>query len=72
MLKVKNKHLIFKTSIAMIEIYLLIYNKNETKLIDEFFIHANKILFFELEKLLTLHLEMAKLFSKLLKKPLLT
>ena len=52
MLKVEGKHLIFKTSIAGIKIYLLIDNKSKFELIDEFFVHANKIPYFKLKKLI--------------------
>ena len=48
--KVKSKYLIFKTSIAKVKIYLLVDNKNEVELINKFFMHANKIPFFKLEK----------------------
>ena len=47
--KVKSKYLIFKTSIAEVKTYLLVDNKSEAKLIDEFFMHANKISIFKLE-----------------------
>ena len=43
MLKIESKYLILKTSIAKVRIYLLVDNKNEAKLIDKSFVHANKI-----------------------------
>ena len=48
--KVKSKHLIFKTSIAGVKTHLLIDNKSEAKLIDESFMHANKIPSFKLKE----------------------
>ena len=50
MLKIKSKHLIFKTSIIEVKTCLLIDNKSETKLINEFFMRANKIPSFKLKK----------------------
>ena len=49
-LKVKGKHLIFETSIVRVKTYLLINNKYKAKLIDAYFVRANKISSFELEK----------------------
>ena len=49
-LKVENKYLIFKTSIAGVKTCLLIDNGSEAEFIDEIFMHINKILFFEPKK----------------------
>ena len=43
MFKVKSKHLTFKTSIAEVKTGLLVNNGSEAELINEFFIHVNKI-----------------------------
>ena len=50
MTNVKSKYLIFKTSITGVKTCLLVDNGSETELIDEFFVHANKIPSFKLEK----------------------
>ena len=47
--KVKDKHLIFKTSIAGIHTCLLIDNGSEAKLIDKSFACSNKISIFQLK-----------------------
>ena len=61
MLKVENKYLNFKTSIAEVKTLLLIDNKNKTELINEFFICINKISFFELENFFNLTLRNGKI-----------
>ena len=48
--KIKGKHLVFKTSIAGIHTCLLIDNSSEAKLIDKSFVRSNKISTFQLEK----------------------
>ena len=68
--KVEGKYLIFKTSIAGVKIYLLIDNRSKIELIDEFFIYANKIPFFKLEKPINFTLGNKKTVQKLIKKPL--
>ena len=68
--KVKNKHLIFKTSITRVKTYLLVDNRNKTELIDKFFVHANKILLFKLQEFINLILRNRKIVQKLIKKPL--
>ena len=50
MSKVKNKHLIFKTSITRIKTCLLVDNKNKTKLIDKSFVCVNKTPSFKLKE----------------------
>ena len=66
--EIKGKYLIFKTGIAKMKTHLPIDNKSKAKLIDEFFVYANKILFSNWKNLLTLHSETVKLSSNLLKK----
>ena len=68
--KVKNKHLYFKTSIIEVKTHLLINNRSKAKLIDEFFVCANKIPFFKLEKPISFILKNGKVVQKLTKKPL--
>ena len=63
--KIKNKHLIFKTNIARMKTCLLADNKNQTKLINEFFVCANKIPFFKPKKFINFILKIVKLFSNL-------
>ena len=60
-LKINGKYLIFKTSIAGVKTHLLVDNGSEAELIDESFVHANKIPFFKPKKPLTLHSKIAKL-----------
>ena len=67
-LKVKNEHLIFKTSIIRVKPYLLVDNKSKTELIDKFFVRANKISIFKLEKLINLTLKNSKVVQQLSKK----
>ena len=52
--KTKGKHLVFKSSINGMKTYLLVDNGSETKLIDEFFVHMNKISTFKLKKVIKL------------------
>ena len=70
--KIKGKHLIFKASIAEVKTHLLIETKNEAELIDEFFVHANKILSFKLKKSINFIFGNGKIIQKLIKKPSLT
>ena len=66
-LKVKNKYLIFKTSIVGMKTHLLVDNKSKVELIDESFMHANKISIFELEKPIDLILKNSKVVQQLTK-----
>ena len=68
MFKIEHKHLIFKTSIVEVKTHLLIDNKNEIELIDEFLEHANKISTFELKKSIDFILENGKIIQQLIKK----
>ena len=67
MTKIKNKYLIFKTSIVEMKIYLLVDNENETKLINKFFVHVNKVSSFKLKKSINFTLENSKIVQKLIK-----
>ena len=60
MLKVKSEYLIFKTSIAVMKICLLINNRNKAKFINKSFVHANMIPSFEFEKPINLVLRNCK------------
>ena len=68
--KVECQYLIFKASIARIKICLLVNNGSEVKLIDEFFVHSNKLSTFKLEKFIVLILKNSKIVQKLTKKTL--
>ena len=68
--KVESKHLTFKTSVIRVKNYLLIDNKNEIEIIDKFFVHANRISSFELEKPINLTLENSVVIHQLTKKSL--
>ena len=70
MLKIKNKNLSFKTSITRVKTYLLVDNKSEAELINEFFVHANKISSFKLKKPINFILKNRKIVQKLTKKAL--
>ena len=59
--KVNGEHLIFKTSIAGVKTCLLIDNRSEVELIDEFFVSANKIPFFKLKKPINFILKNSKI-----------
>ena len=66
--KVKGGHLIFKTSIARVKTCLLVDNRNKAKLIDKFFMYANKILTFILEKSIDFILGNSKVVQQFTKK----
>ena len=66
--KIKNKHLIFKTSIAEVKTCLLIDNRSKAKLIDDFFMHTNKILSFKLKEPINLMLGNGKIVQRFIKK----
>ena len=66
--KVKNKYLIFKTSIAKVKTRLLVDNKSEAELIDKSFICANKIPSFKLKKPINLTLGNSEVVQKLTKR----
>ena len=55
--KVKGKHFIFKANVAGIKTRLLIDNSSKTKLIDQFFVRANKISTFKLKQKIKLELK---------------
>ena len=67
-IKVKGKHLVFKTTIAGIHTCLLIDNSSEVKLIDKSFVHLNQISTFQLEKLIQLMLDNGKVVQHLTKR----
>ena len=54
--KIEGKHLVFKSSINGIKTHLLVDNGSETELIDESFVHTNKISTFKLKKAIKLTL----------------
>ena len=62
--------MIFKTSIAGVKTHLLVDNRNEAELIDKFFVCANKISTFELEKPIDLILRNGKIVQQLTKRAL--
>ena len=57
MLKLKSKHLIFEASVARIKTYLLVDNGSKVELINESFVHTNKINTFKLKQRIRLELE---------------
>ena len=65
--KVEGKHLVFKTSITGIHIRLLIDNGSEAELINESFVHLNKISIFQLKKSIQLTLGNSKMIQHLTK-----
>ena len=65
--KVKDKHFVFKTSIAELHTRLLIDNSSKAELIDKSFAHSNKINTFQLEKPIQLTLENGKMVQCLTK-----
>ena len=68
--KVKNKHLIFKTSIEGVKPCLLVDNESKVEFIDKFFVHTNKIPSFKLEKAINFIFKNDKIVQKLTKKAL--
>ena len=55
--KIKDKHLIFKASVAGIKTRLLVDNDSETELINKFFVRTNKISIFKLKTQIRLELD---------------
>ena len=60
-LKIDYNHLIIKTNTARVKTCLLIDNRSEAELIDEFFVRANKISTLELGKPIDFILENGKI-----------